>query len=258
MKVVFGFLLLIFVVDPSKEAGRIIGGQDAYAGQFSFAAAIYTTTQNSRFFCGGSLIGPEWILTAGQCVNGAISFTIHLGSNVLEGNDPNRLILASSDYVLHPEFDPNTLVNDVGLIKLRMAISYTEYIQKVFMAYGDLNDYTNLVALGWGQTSDSVAALSNELQYVSVVAVSNAECRVVYGNQISDQMVCVAGAYNEGTCTGDSGSPLVHYDSVSKSIRHVGISTFISGNGCESLDPSGYTRTYSYKSWITNVTGIIT
>ena len=31
---------------------------------------------------------------------------------------------------------------------------FVEYIQKVFMAYGDLNDYTNLVALGWGQTSD--------------------------------------------------------------------------------------------------------
>jgi hypothetical protein len=43
-------------------------------------------------------------------------------------------------------------------------------------------------------------ALSNVLNYVDVVAVSNAECKAVYGNQIGDNMVCVAGEYNEGTC----------------------------------------------------------
>ncbi|KAJ3632620.1 hypothetical protein MTP99_009615 [Tenebrio molitor] len=74
-------------------------------------------------------------------------------------------------------------------------------------------------------------------------------------------MICVTGGYNEGTCTisvEDSGGQLVHCDSASKTIRHVGLASFKSGNGCESLDHSGFTRTYSFKPWITNVTGIIT
>lgn len=52
---------------------------------------------------------------------------------------------------------------------------------------------------------------------------------------------------------GDTGSPLI--DAYSKySAIHVGIASFVSGNGCESSDPSGYTRTYPYVNWIYNLT----
>jgi hypothetical protein len=37
----------------------------------------------------------------------------------------------------------------------------------------------------------------------------------------------------------------------------VGISSFVSGNGCESSDPSGFTRTYPYNDWIKNITNHI-
>ena len=36
----------------------------------------------------------------------------------------------------------------------------------------------------------------------------------------------------------------------------VGVASFVSGNGCESTDPSGYTRVYPYVGWIKNVTGL--
>lgn len=44
------------------------------------------------------------------------------------------------------------------------------------------------------------SSLSNELKYVYVTTLSNEECRLVYGNQISDNMVCIEGNYNEGIC----------------------------------------------------------
>lgn len=50
--------------------GRIIGGEEANAGQFPFAAAIYKSTADGRFFCGGAVAQPQWIITAGQCVDG--------------------------------------------------------------------------------------------------------------------------------------------------------------------------------------------
>ncbi|XP_044267124.1 brachyurin-like [Tribolium madens] len=261
MKIALLFLTALLLLQSrsysKKISGRIIGGQPAYAGEFPFAAAIYITTADGRYFCSGSLIGPQWILTAAQCANGAISFNIELGSNLLEGEDANRVTVATSEYVIHPDFNPLTLENDIALIKLRLPITYTTYVQRVFMAYGNLSDYTDLKAIGWGQTSDANSNLSNELNFVSVAAVPNLECQTIYGPQINDNMVCVAGEYNEGACNGDSGSALVHYDYASRTIRHVGIASFLSANGCESTDPSGYTRTYSYKQWITNVTGII-
>lgn len=33
-----------------------------------------------------------------------------------------------------------------------------------------------------------------------MAAVPNLECQSIYGPQINDNMVCVAGEYNEGAC----------------------------------------------------------
>jgi hypothetical protein len=54
------------------SGGRVIGGNNAFSGQFPFVAAIQITTSDGRYFCGGTLISDDWILTAGQCVDGCV------------------------------------------------------------------------------------------------------------------------------------------------------------------------------------------
>jgi secreted trypsin-like serine protease len=49
--------------------GRIIGGTKAQAGQFPYVAVVNVTTATSKIFCGGALLGDQWIVTAGQCVD---------------------------------------------------------------------------------------------------------------------------------------------------------------------------------------------
>ncbi|KAJ3656427.1 hypothetical protein Zmor_015507 [Zophobas morio] len=233
---------------------RVIGGQDAYSGQFTFAAAIYTQTPDTRFFCGGALLSTEWILTAGHCVNNGIIFTIKLGSITLNSDDPNRVIVASSEYVLHPDFNPESIENDIGLIKLRLPITLTTYIQPTTLPIQPLYNYTTVTVLGWGQTSDYDPELSDNLKFVYVASISNAECRMIYGSQISDNMVCVQGNYNQGTCTGDNGGALIEY--LGRYPYLVGIASFVSANGCESTNPSGYTRTFPFTEWIKSVIDI--
>lgn len=46
-----------------------IAKQEAFAGQFPWVAAIYMTASDGVYFCGGSLITYQHILTAGQCVD---------------------------------------------------------------------------------------------------------------------------------------------------------------------------------------------
>jgi hypothetical protein len=44
------------------------------------------------------------------------------------------------------------------------------------------------------------SGLSNDLMWVNVVPLSNEECKLFYGNQISVNTICVGGYYNEGSC----------------------------------------------------------
>ena len=94
-----------------------------------------------------------------------------LGSNSLEGEDPNRETLATSTYHLHPDFNPDTLENDIAVIQLRMPVmlsgklyfswsifyyggSIPGYIQPIYPSSMDYQNNTDAISLGFGQTSD--------------------------------------------------------------------------------------------------------
>lgn len=51
-------------------APRIIGGETANVGAYPSVAAIYVSTADSTFFCGGSLLNQEYVITAAHCING--------------------------------------------------------------------------------------------------------------------------------------------------------------------------------------------
>ncbi|KAJ3656441.1 hypothetical protein Zmor_015518 [Zophobas morio] len=140
----------LFLYAYGKSSSRIIGGEVARAGQFRFAAAIHVQTSDSKFFCGGALTGNQWIITSGYCVYNAELFTVQLGSNTLEGDDPNRVTVATSTYYLHPDFNPDTLENDIAVIELRLPVTLNEYIQPIFIASYDHVNNIPATSLGFG------------------------------------------------------------------------------------------------------------
>lgn len=62
-------LTMIFQFSFGQNNKKIIGGQNAAEGQFPWISALYYKTSNDIFIqsCGGSLIAPQWILTAAHC-----------------------------------------------------------------------------------------------------------------------------------------------------------------------------------------------
>lgn len=74
------FLILLLIsskafTSPVKNAHeeRIVGGEVASAGQFPYQAGMFlfkSFESDGASQCGGSLINPIWILTAGHCTNG--------------------------------------------------------------------------------------------------------------------------------------------------------------------------------------------
>ena len=51
-------------------AGRIVGGEEASPHQYPWMAALFI---DDKWFCGGSLISDQWVMTAGHCADGGKS-----------------------------------------------------------------------------------------------------------------------------------------------------------------------------------------
>lgn len=49
---------------------RIIDGSPAAVGQFPWQVAVFFVVGGGTFFCGGSVISNQWVLTAAHCAQG--------------------------------------------------------------------------------------------------------------------------------------------------------------------------------------------
>lgn len=53
----------------------------------------------------------------------AVEFTVQVGSNHLEGEDNYRYIASTNDYILHPNYNPDTLEHNLGFVVLRIELN---------------------------------------------------------------------------------------------------------------------------------------
>merc|ERR1712212_1217638 len=73
-------------VEGPPAAGRIVGGHEAEEHQWPWQVALFI---DDAWFCGGSLINENYVLTAAHCVDGASYFDIMAGAhNVRASSEP--------------------------------------------------------------------------------------------------------------------------------------------------------------------------
>ncbi|XP_067623812.1 collagenase-like [Eurosta solidaginis] len=236
---------------------RIVNGQTAAANEFSYQAGLMVNNGEILFFCGGSLISNEWVLTAAHCTLSAVKVTIYLGSTTYL-NSTVSLEVDKCDIIIHPLFDMRTLSNDISLLKIP-AVTYSDAIKPVTLPNCALHHPLcvdqNVVASGWGRrTSDADVSYSPVLKFANFKVISNDVCAGVYWNmvRIDSGKMCTVSVNRKGVCAGDSGGPLV----LASSNLQIGIISFYSNNGCEADEPAGYTRVTSYLYWIRRKTGL--
>lgn len=254
---------------PSPPQPDIVGGGPANPGEWPWQVALVngTATGPNYFndqFCGGSLIHPEWVLTAGHCVTnmsgGVVSASsvdivagIHNLSTPTGGYQQRNV----SQIIRHPSYDNFSLDNDIALLKLSSAVSIggsgattTALVPLVPAAIGSLAG-TNSWVTGWGNTSSSsTPAFPNELQEVQVPIISNSVCNDGnhYGGAVTGNMLCAGfDAGGKDACQGDSGGPLVVFHNGAWKLA--GIVSW--GAGCgQPFSPGVYTRVSQYGSWV--------
>lgn len=115
--------------------GRVIGGEDSVHGSWPWQVGLYNGDDNNKFFCGGSLIKPDWVLTASHCISWFIKpsdYRIRLGDWHRFYVDGTEQVRNVSKIITHPNYHRPVLVNnDVALIKLDRPVVLNSHVNTV-------------------------------------------------------------------------------------------------------------------------------
>jgi len=254
MKYLYVFLIVVFTILRSNATpgSRIVGGDEAAEGQFPWMAAIYVTSSTgTTTFCGGSLISPQFVITAAHCVMNGASFTVYLGSNSLSATDQNRVIISTTALYVNEDYEDGNYDFDIALVDLQTQVPLNDNItpislRQLFFAGG----IANVTVSGWGESTEGSQSLSDNLKYVTVEPLTTYDCSNIYGLNFT---ICGA-TYNEGICVGDLGSPMVFF---AQEPQLIGIASFLSSEGCVGDSPAGYSPIYWSFDWITTTAELL-
>lgn len=209
-------LVLIFIaVNPltvhSQDNSRIINGYTVLDGEHPAMAAIRVAgTFNQRG--GGTLVHPNWVLTAAHVVYDQTNLEIILGSTDYFSEEVETIPIGINEIFVHPFYDPDNNVSvtgqqpyDLALIYLSTPSSQTPMTLIDYI----IGDGENVTVMGWGGTTMVDPPLPENL--LNAADIQIVDCfNNGYGNT-TDYEICAGSTTSDGysgAWLGDSGGPL--------------------------------------------------
>jgi len=219
---------------------RIHGGWDSKEDRYSYAQ-VNLKWREEGHQCGGSLIAPDIVLTAGHCYG---SFDkIEIGK--YEKNDVTDISEEfESDFeIVHPDYDEDTTRYDIMLVKLKGTSTLATPV-RVNKEEAIPSNGSMLTVIGVGYNADW--DLPDVFQEASVQYQVNDQCDdlvdengITLNGDLYPDMLC-AGYDGRDSCYGDSGSPLVLKGGSEEEDIQIGVVSW--GYECAGTLPGIYSR----------------
>jgi len=239
---------------PEVLDTRVIGGVTAKRGAWPWQILMKF---GGRAGCGGTLVAPNFVVTAAHCVyrreHYPFLFSVVVGEHDRENNEGSEEEIHVERVFRHPQYDPRHLNNDIAMFKLKKPATLGKYVKTACLPKNEIPVGTKCYITGWGKTHHP-GSMVRFLQQGVLPVVSNEVCyqknHKIIPIPITKAMICggSGGTVTTSGCHGDSGGPFVcQVDG--KWELHGSVSH--GSPRCKSTETyTVFSRTHTFLSWI--------
>ncbi|CAH1975389.1 unnamed protein product [Acanthoscelides obtectus] len=196
---------------PFEREPLIVGGSKSSRMEFPHMAQVGYNREKPRWYCGGTLIAENFVLTAAHCLwHNQHGKPVKVRAGMTNLHDTSNMQVRDVlEVISHPTYKGK--YNDIGLLKIS-SFEMNTYVRPACLHTTQSIPSKRAIASGWGNTEFSGSS-SDDLQKVVLEFYSVDKCNQTYRREINqpgsslgegirdDIMVCAGSSeYVRDTC----------------------------------------------------------